>query len=43
MGSRIASVSIKTGDVAPGPNDDRNHDIVMMDDFVYGEPQLLTN
>jgi len=41
--ARIASVSIKTGDVAPGPNDDRNHDIVMMDDFVYGEPQLLTN
>ena len=25
----------------PGPNDDRNHDIVMMDDFIYGEPQLL--
>ena len=41
--ARIASVRIKTGDVAPGPNDDRNHDIVMMDDFVYGEPQLLTN
>ena len=32
---------IKTGDVAPGPNDDRHHDIVMMDDFIYGEPQLL--
>jgi len=31
----------KTGDVAPGPNDDRHHDIVMMDDFIYGEPQLL--
>ena len=39
--ARIASVRIKTGDVAPGPNDDRNHDIVMMDDFIYGEPQLL--
>jgi hypothetical protein len=39
--ARIASVRIKTGDVAPGPNDDRQHDIVMMDDFVYGEPQLL--
>ncbi|MGE5208336.1 MAG: hypothetical protein ACM3KL_03285 [Alphaproteobacteria bacterium] len=39
--ARIASIRIKTGDVAPGPNDDRNHDIVMMDDFIYGEPQLL--
>ena len=39
--ARIASVQIKTGDVAPGPNDDRHHDIVMMDDFIYGEPQLL--
>jgi hypothetical protein len=39
--ARIASVRIKTGDVAPGPNDDEHHDIVMMDDFIYGEPQLL--
>lgn len=39
--ARIASVRIKTGDVAPGANDDRRHDIVMMDDFVYSEPQLL--
>lgn len=39
--ARIASVRIKTGDVAPGPNDDRNHDVVMMDDFIYGEPQIL--
>jgi hypothetical protein len=39
--ARIASVLIKTGDVAPGPNDDKHHDIVMMDDFIYGEPQLL--
>lgn len=39
--ARIATVRIKTGEVAPGPNDDRRHDIVMMDDFIYGEPQLL--
>jgi hypothetical protein len=39
--ARIAAVRIQTGDVAPGPNDDRRHDIVMMDDFIYGEPQLL--
>ena len=39
--ARIASVRIIAGNVAPGPNDDRQHDIVMMDDFIYGEPQLL--
>jgi hypothetical protein len=39
--ARIAVVRITTGDVAPGPNDDRQHDIVMMDDFIYGEPQVL--
>ena len=36
---RIARVRITSGNVAPGKNDDRRHDIVMMDDFVYGEPQ----
>jgi hypothetical protein len=39
--ARIASVRIKTGDVAPGRNDDERHDIVMMDDFIYSEPQIL--
>jgi len=39
--ARIASVRITAGNVAPGPNDDRKHDIVMMDDFIYGEPQLI--
>jgi hypothetical protein len=39
--ARIALVRIKAGDVVPGPNDDKRHDIVMMDDFIYGEPQLL--
>ena len=39
--ARIASVRIKAGNVAPGPNDDAQHDIVMMDDFIYGEPELL--
>jgi hypothetical protein len=39
--ARIASVRIETGDVAPGPNDGRGHDIVVMDDFIYGEPQAL--
>src|SRR3984893_7685035 len=35
--ARVARVRIIAGDVAPGPNDDRK-DIVMMDDFLYGEP-----
>jgi hypothetical protein len=37
----IARVRIKSGNVAPGPNDDGTHDVVMMDDFIYGEPQPL--
>jgi hypothetical protein len=39
--ARIARVRITAGNVAPGPNDDRKHDVVMMDDFLYGEPQPL--
>jgi hypothetical protein len=38
--ARIARVKIIAGDVAPGPNDDRK-DIVIMDDFFYGEPTPL--
>jgi hypothetical protein len=34
----IARVRIRTGDTAPGPNDGRR-EIVVMDDFIYGEPQ----
>jgi hypothetical protein len=41
--ARIAKVKIVSGDTAPvrgvGPNDDETHDIVLMDDFLYGEPQ----
>jgi hypothetical protein len=39
--ARIARVRITSGDAVPGPNDDATHDIVMMDDFLYGEPQPL--
>jgi hypothetical protein len=39
--ARIARVQIISGNVAPGPNDDAKHDIVVMDDFLYGEPQPL--
>lgn len=37
---RIASVRILAGDEAPGPNDEFGRDIVMMDDFIYGEPRI---
>jgi hypothetical protein len=39
--ARIARVRITSGNVAPGPNDDARNDIVVMDDFIYGEPQPL--
>jgi hypothetical protein len=35
----IAGVRITTGNTAPGPDDGGKPDIVMMDDFIYGEPQ----
>jgi hypothetical protein len=37
--ARIARVRITTGNVALGPNDNRRYDVVVMDDFLYGEPQ----
>jgi hypothetical protein len=37
----IARVRITSGDTAPGPDDGGKHDIVVMDDFIYGEPQPL--
>jgi len=37
----IARVRITSGYAAPGPNDDGQQDIVVMDDFLYGEPQPL--
>jgi hypothetical protein len=39
--ARIARVRITTGDVALGPDDDNGNDIVVMDDFIYGEPKAL--
>lgn len=38
---RIALVRITTGNRAPGPDDDGRIDIVLMDDFIYGEPREL--
>lgn len=39
--ARIARVRITSGNEAPGPDDDARLDIVMMDDFLYGEPRPL--
>jgi hypothetical protein len=39
--TRIARVRITSGDTAPGPDDGGKHDIVMMDDFIYGESQRI--
>jgi len=39
--ARIARVRIRTGNVAPGPDDIGRRDVVMMDDFIYSEPQAL--
>ena len=39
--ARVAGVRITSGDTAPGPIDDDKHDIVVMDDFLYGEPQPI--
>lgn len=38
--ARVAKVRITAGNVAPCVDDDAKHDVVMMDDFIYGEPQV---
>jgi hypothetical protein len=38
---RIAHVRITSGNVAPGPDDGGKPEVVMMDDFIYSEPQAL--
>ena len=39
--AQIARVRITTGDSRPGRDDTEKHGIVMMDDFIYGEPRAL--
>lgn len=39
--ARIARVRVRTGNSAPGPDDTKETDIVMMDDFIYAEPEAL--
>ena len=40
-GERIGSVRITTGNTALGPNDGGGVDVVVMDDFLYAEPQAV--
>lgn len=35
----VARVRIEYGSDALGPDDDASHDVAVMDDFIYGEPQ----
>lgn len=39
--AQVAHVRIKTGNVKPGVDDGGRHDVVMMDDFIFGEPQAV--
>jgi hypothetical protein len=39
--ARVARVQITTGNAAPGPRVGATLDVVMMDDFIYGEPQAI--
>src|SRR5262245_44872563 len=39
--ARIARVRITTGNAVPGKDEGGKRDVVMMDDFIYGEPHLL--
>jgi hypothetical protein len=39
--AHVAHVRIKTGNVKPGADDGGRYDVVMMDDFIYGEPQVI--
>jgi hypothetical protein len=39
--ARIARVRISTGNALPGADDVRPNDVVVMDDFIFGEPQLV--
>ena len=41
-GEVVARVHILSGNAAPGPDESGNLDLVVMDDFVYGEPVSTT-
>jgi hypothetical protein len=37
--AQIARVRITSGDALPSLDDEPNRDVVMMDDFIFGEPR----
>jgi hypothetical protein len=39
-GERVALARITSGNTAPGPSESGSVDVVVMDDFVYGEPMV---
>ena len=39
----MASVRISAGNLSLGANRSSRQDVVMMDDFIYGEPQPIRN
>jgi hypothetical protein len=39
--ARVAKVRISSGSAVPGADDVRPSDVVVMDDFIFGEPQLV--
>lgn len=38
--ARVARVRIRSGNALPGADDERPQDVAVMDDFIFGEPQL---
>jgi hypothetical protein len=38
--ARIARIKIVSGNIEPGPYDEKRSDVVVMDDFIFGEPRL---
>ena len=40
-GEQIGRVRITSGNAALGPTESPNVDLVVMDDFIYGEPRTL--
>ena len=38
LDEQVARVKIRSGNTALGPDENRGRDLVVMDDFIYGEP-----
>jgi len=40
-GEQVGRIRITSGNVALGPNDGPDNDVVVMDDFLFSEPQAV--